>query len=118
MTTGAPVSAALLIPANEGAPVIPWAEARSYLTEASTANPRARKGRNLAGDPRCSLAVHGDGLDLVVEGTTAKVTDEATLHRVADAYGSKCEWPVSVRDGAFWADGAPTAGPPPTRSTG
>jgi hypothetical protein len=35
------------------------------------------------------------------------------LHRVADAYVSKYGWPVTVRDGAFYGDGAPTAGRPP-----
>jgi nitroimidazol reductase NimA-like FMN-containing flavoprotein (pyridoxamine 5'-phosphate oxidase superfamily) len=142
MTTVAPASAELLIPANQGAPVIPWPEARARLAAAgtywlatlhptgqpqirpvlavwtddalhTTTSPDARKGRNLAGDPRGSLAAQGDGLDLVVEGTLARVTDAATLHRVADAYQSKYGWQVSVRDGAFQADGAPTAGPPP-----
>jgi nitroimidazol reductase NimA-like FMN-containing flavoprotein (pyridoxamine 5'-phosphate oxidase superfamily) len=142
MPADAPVSAQLLIPANAGAPVIPWAEARSRLAEAftywlatvhpdgrpqirpvlavwvagalhTTTSPAARKGRNLAGNPRCSLAVHGDGLDLVVEGTMAKVTDQARLHPVAEAYATKYGWPVSVRGGAFHAEGAPTAGPPP-----
>jgi len=33
---------------------------------------------------------------------------------VADAYASKYEWHVTVRDGVFDAEhGAPTAGPPP-----
>jgi Pyridoxamine 5'-phosphate oxidase len=147
MTTVAPVSAEPLIPANGSAPPIPWSAARSRLTEASTSwlatvhpagrpqirpvlavwtdgalhsttNPGARKGRNLAGNPRCCLAAHADGLDLVVEGTVAEVPDQAALHRVADAYGEKYGWAVSVRDGAFRADGAPTAGPPPMRSTG
>lgn len=142
MRTGAPWSAELLVPANQGAPVIPWEEARLRLAETftywlstvhpdgrpqirpvlavwaddalhTTTSPRARKGRNLAGDPRCCLAAHGDGLDLVVEGTVARVTDQTRLDRVADAYGSKYGWAVRVRDGAFWADGAPTAGPPP-----
>ncbi len=49
----------------------------------------------------------------MVEGEAAKVSDRATLHRVADAYASKYGWQVDVRDDAFYADGAPTAGPPP-----
>ncbi len=36
MKTGAPVSAELLIPANEGAAVIPWSEARPYLADTFT----------------------------------------------------------------------------------
>jgi hypothetical protein len=32
---------------------------------------------------------------------------------VAEVYMNKYGWPVIVRDGAFYADGAPTAGPPP-----
>jgi hypothetical protein len=39
--------------------------------------------------------------------------DETWLHRVAEAYMTKYGWPVTVRDSAFYADGAPTAGPPP-----
>ena len=52
-------------------------------------------------------------LHLVVEGEAATVRDEAKLQRVADVYATKYEWHVTVRDGAFDADGAPTAGPPP-----
>jgi Pyridoxamine 5'-phosphate oxidase len=142
METVAPVSAELLIPANQGALVIPWPEARVRLAEAftywlatvhpdgrpqlrpvlavwvdgalhTTTSPGARKARNLAGDPRCCLATHGDGLDLVVEGTVATVTDQARLELVAEAYGSKYGWLVSVVDGALDGEGAPTAGPPP-----
>ena len=140
--TTEPVSAELLVPPERGGPVIPWPEARSRLAEAftywlatvrpdgqpqarpvlavwvdgalhSTSSPTARKGRNLHANPRCCLAVHGDGLDLAVEGAAAKVTDQARLQRVAQAYASKYGWDVTVRDGAFHADGAPTAGPPP-----
>jgi hypothetical protein len=32
---------------------------------------------------------------------------------VAEAYAAKYGWRVAIRDGAFVADGAPTAGPPP-----
>jgi hypothetical protein len=80
----------------------------------STTNPDARKARNLARNSRCAIAVSTDEIDFIIEGTATPVTDEATLARVADAYHSKYEWPVTVRDGAFHAPyGAPTAGPPP-----
>jgi hypothetical protein len=52
-------------------------------------------------------------LDLVVEGRAARITDDAKLRRVAEVYAAKYQWQVTVRDGAFYADGAPTAGPPP-----
>jgi len=71
------------------------------------------KGRNLARDSRCVLAVGDDAADLVVEGEAAEVGDEAKLRRVAEVFASKYGWHVAVRDGAFYADGAPTAGPPP-----
>ena len=80
----------------------------------SSTNPTARKGRNLAGDPRCSVTARTDDLDVVLEGTATRVTDDETLERVAGAYWSKYGWPVEIRDGAFDAPyGAPTAGPPP-----
>ncbi|HEV8298689.1 MAG TPA: hypothetical protein VGQ20_15390 [Acidimicrobiales bacterium] len=80
----------------------------------STSSPVARKGRNLARDARCAVAIGTDVLDLVVEGRMTKITDALQLQRVADAYASKYGWPVKVRDGAFFAEyGAPTAGPPP-----
>jgi nitroimidazol reductase NimA-like FMN-containing flavoprotein (pyridoxamine 5'-phosphate oxidase superfamily) len=72
-----------------------------------------RKGQNLRRDSRCTVSTASGGLHLVVEGTAERVHDEESLGRIADAYASKYEWPVEVRDGAFFADGAPTAGPPP-----
>ena len=73
-----------------------------------------RKGKNLASSSHCAITVATDEMHLVVEGEAAKVQDEARLRRVADVYASKYDWPVTVRDGAFYADyGAPTAGPPP-----
>ena len=120
----------------------PWAEARGRLEEAgaywlATARPdgrphvmpvldvwvdgalcfsageASRKGKNLARDPRCVVTVGSGALDLVLEGEAVKVSDRVTLHRVAEAYASKYAWRVTVRGGAFYADGAPTAGPPP-----
>lgn len=120
----------------------PWAEARERLADADTywlatvrqdglphlapllavwvddashfvASRTSRKATNLAHDAHCVIATRREALDLVVEGMVAKVTGEARLHRVAEVYMTKYGWPVTVRDGAFYADGAPTAGPPP-----
>lgn len=71
-----------------------------------------RKGRNLATSPRCVLSARNCELDLVVEGVATIVRD-ASLVGVADEYLAKYAWPVTVRDGAFYGEGAPTAGPPP-----
>ncbi len=127
----------------DAARVIPWAEARTRLAEArfywlatvhqdgrphvrpvlavwadgtlySSTNPTTRKGQNLTQDSRFAITATTDGLDLIVEGEATRVSDEARLQGVADAYISKYGWPVTVRDGAFDAPyGAPTAGPPP-----
>jgi hypothetical protein len=64
-------------------------------------------------DDREGTSVGSEGLDLVLEGEVARVHDHARLERVAEVYASKYGWPVTVRDGAFHAEGAPTAGPPP-----
>jgi hypothetical protein len=72
-----------------------------------------RKGKNLARDARCVVTVASHKLHLVLEGEAARVHDEARLQRVAQAYATKYDWPITVREGAFYADGAPTAGPPP-----
>lgn len=87
-----------------------WVEDTLY----TTSSPGAFKSKNLALDSRCVITTHTDDLDLVVEGTATKVTDDATAQRVADAYRSKYDWPVTVHDAAFDAPyGAPTAGDPP-----
>jgi nitroimidazol reductase NimA-like FMN-containing flavoprotein (pyridoxamine 5'-phosphate oxidase superfamily) len=128
--------------AEEQRPLPPWPEARRRLAEADTywlatvrpdgrphvvpvlavwldgtlhfsAGAGTRKAKHLARDPHCVITTGAPALDLVVEGQAAKVRDDATLQRVAEVYASKYQWPVTVRDGAFWADGAPTAGPPP-----
>ena len=80
----------------------------------TTSSPAARKARNLAENDRCSFSVSADSVDVVLEGTAAKVADPDHLQRVADAYDDKYGWPPTVADGAFDAPyGAPTAGPPP-----
>jgi len=75
-----------------------------------------RKGKDLARNPRCVIAASSHSLpalDLIVEGDARKVTDNATLHRVTDAYASTMQWELTVRDGAVFGPNAPTAGPPP-----
>lgn len=65
-----------------------WLRGALYFCTGST----ERKAKNLAQNPHCVLTTgcNGlDGLDLVVEGEAAKVSDEAELGRVADTYESK-----------------------------
>jgi hypothetical protein len=78
-----------------------------------TSGPGTRKSRHLAANPACTLSVKLPGLDLVLEGSAAKVTDAATLHAVAAIYQS-IGWPAEVSGDAFTAPfSAPSAGPPP-----
>jgi hypothetical protein len=44
------------------------------------------KARNLAANPACTFAVGLEGIDLVLEGEAARVTDRPTLERVARRY--------------------------------
>jgi hypothetical protein len=79
-----------------------------------SSSPHAQKAKNLATDPRCAIAAHTDDFDLIVEGTSHRVTDLNELERVAASYRAKYEWPVTVVGDAMDAPyGAPTAGPPP-----
>ena len=87
-----------------------WLEGGLYFV----AGPGSRKARNLALDPRCSVALETTDAHLVVEGTAAVVRDDATLAQAAAAYADKYQWYVRIEDGAFDADyAAPTAGPLP-----
>lgn len=75
-----------------------------------------RKGRNLADDSRCVIAVSSTtlpSLDIIVEGDAVKVTDQPTLQRVTDAYRSRLEWPLEVKGDGVHGPNAPTAGLPP-----
>lgn len=75
--------------------------------------PGTRKSHNLAVNPACSVSVRLTGIDLVLEGEAHRVTDPATLERVAAVYRSS-GWPVSVEGDAFTAPfSAPSAGPAP-----
>ena len=86
-----------------------WVEGRLYFVSGAG----TRKSRNLATNPNCAVSIALPDLDLVIEGTAGRVTDEATLARIAERYASG-GWPATVSDGAFTAPySTPSAGPPP-----
>ena len=72
-----------------------------------TTGPREQKYRNLEHSPKVALTTGSNawasGLDVVVEGTAVRVTDNAELQRIADAieakYGSV--WHFDVGDAVF-----------------
>lgn len=75
--------------------------------------PGTQKARNLARDARATITTHGQRLDVVVEGSAARVGDAGELAAVAAAYAARHGWEVQVHDGALQGEGAPTAGPGP-----
>lgn len=89
-----------------------WLDGAFYFSASET----SRKAANLGQNSHCVVTVSTLGpppIDLIVEGHAEKVHDTTKLHRVADAYAAKYGWEVTVRDGGFYGESAPTAGPPP-----
>jgi general stress protein 26 len=66
-----------------------------------------QKAVNLRGNPHVILMTGcnrwDDGIDVVVEGEAARVTDDETLERLAEAWRAKWDgrWRYEVRDGCF-----------------
>ena len=66
-----------------------------------------QKGVNLAVNAACVLTTGTNawkqGLDVIVEGRAERVTDDAALRRLADAWATKYhgDWIFEVDDGAF-----------------
>ena len=64
-----------------------------------------QKSKNLETEPRCILTTGTNdlrsGLDVVVEGTAARVTERPQLERLAKLWKSKLDWDFEVGDGAF-----------------
>src|SRR6266508_3152525 len=90
-----------------------WLDGDLYFTS----GPGTRKARNLASNPACTFAVGLEGIDLVLEGEAARVTDPPTLERVARLY-REGGWPAEVEGDALTAPfSAPSAGPPPWHRT-
>ena len=80
-----------------------WMDGALYVST----RPSSRKGKNLAHDPHCVITFATDDLDVVVEGEAAKVTGDAKVDRVADAFASKYEWHFAVRDGVAYDESLP-----------
>ncbi len=86
-----------------------WDGGKFYFTS----GPGTRKSRNLAQNHHCTIAVSMPDVDLVVEGMAARVSDTATLSRLAKRYADQ-GWPAEARDGSITAPfSAPSAGPGP-----
>jgi Pyridoxamine 5'-phosphate oxidase len=86
-----------------------WLAGDLYFTSSRA----ARKARDLAVNPRCTISGRLPGIDLVLDGTAAGVTDPETLEQVAAGYRAS-GWPAEVDGDALTAPfNAPSAGPPP-----
>ena len=86
-----------------------WVDGKIYIVSGAG----TRKSKNLAERADCAISVNLPDLDLVVEGTAAKVTDGPTLQRLVERYDAQ-GWPATVEGDAFTAPySAPSAGPPP-----
>ena len=73
--------------------------------------PDEQKGVNLARNPSCTLTTGNNawrsGLDVVIEGTAERVSEDAFLRRLADLWESKYQgdWRFDVENGAFHHEG-------------
>ncbi len=86
-----------------------WVDGKFYFTSGSG----PRKSRNLVTNPHCAVSVSLSDIDVVIEGTATRVTDEATLQRLAKMYVQQ-GWPASATKDALTAEfSAPSAGPAP-----
>jgi len=86
-----------------------WLDGDLYFTS----GPGARKARNLAENPACTISVRLAGIDLAFEGEATRVSDRPTLEEAARLY-REGGWPAEVEGDAFTAPfSAPSAGPPP-----
>ena len=85
-----------------------WREDALYFAT----GPDEQKAVNLSTNDACVLTTGNNrwksGLDVCVEGSARRVTDETVLHGLAAAWDSKYEgdWQYEVRDRAFWHRGS------------
>jgi nitroimidazol reductase NimA-like FMN-containing flavoprotein (pyridoxamine 5'-phosphate oxidase superfamily) len=84
-----------------------WLDGALYFATGT----KEQKAINLSGNPHVLLTVAGrhwdEGLDVVVEGDAVRVSDDATLRRLAAAWTGKWDgrWDYEVRDGYFFHPG-------------
>src|SRR6195952_4972614 len=74
-----------------------------------------RKQRNVAHDPRCSVALSIRDADVVFEGEAAQVSEPAVVARLAQAWADS-GWPAEPDDSGSKITApfnAPSQGPPP-----
>jgi general stress protein 26 len=78
-----------------------WLDGALYFCAGS----REQKARNLESDPHCILSAGANqfrsGLDVVVEGSAARVTGPAQLQQLAVIWKSRLDWDFQVTDGGF-----------------
>jgi general stress protein 26 len=87
-----------------------WLDGALIFTTGET----EQKARNLEANPHVVITTGcnalGEGLDVVIEGDAVRITDNARLQRIADAYATTYEgWHFDVHDGAFLNDAGATA---------
>ena len=75
-----------------------WVDGKLYITSGAA----TRKSRNLSSNASCCISVSLPGIDLVIEGQAARVTDDATLRRPAERYAAQ-GWPATAENGALTA---------------
>jgi general stress protein 26 len=85
-----------------------WVEDQLYFCT----GPEEQKARNLRLDPRVALTTGcntwEEGLDVVLEGEAVRVTDQATLRRLAEAWRTKWDgrWRFDVGRDCFLHPGS------------
>jgi hypothetical protein len=75
---------------------VAWLDGDLYLTS----GPQTRKSRHLASRPACTISIRLEGIDLVLEGEAAKVTDRGILEQVAGLYRAG-GWPAEIEGEAL-----------------
>lgn len=86
-----------------------WDDSKVWFSK----GPGTRSVRNLNRSPYGTITIATHPFDLVIEGLIRRVTDQATLERLAGLFGEQ-GWRPTVQDGAFHHEfSAPSAGPPP-----